>query len=384
MMPIGEGTGVLEDRAFDLIQRASMLAGQVHPLVREAIGDLVRSMNCYYSNLIEGHQTHPRDIDRALKKDFAVESEKRNLQLEAVAHIHVQRLVDIGEDPQDAVTTTEYIQWLHREFCERLPPELLVVVNPDTGAKVTVQPGQLRTDAVQVGLHRPPAPKALPAFLARFQEAYNPAILSKPRQVIAVAAAHHRLLWIHPFVDGNGRLARLLSHAWLKRLGVGNSLWSVARGLARGVSTYKSMLMAADAARYNGYDGRGALSHEALVKFCDFFLTVCVDQVEYMGKLLDVENFSQRLYRFVQEEAGAGRLHPQSFPLLREALLTGQIERGSVQSLVGLGERQARNIVAQLTENGLLLSESSRAPLRLGFPASAVEWWFPSLYPPAV
>jgi len=44
-------------------------------------------MNCYYSNLIEGHETHPRDIDRALAKDYAKEPKKRSLQLEAVAHI---------------------------------------------------------------------------------------------------------------------------------------------------------------------------------------------------------------------------------------------------------------------------------------------------------
>lgn len=58
----------LEDMAFDLISNANALAGQIHPIVTESVGNLVRSMNCYYSNLIEGHDTHPRDIDRALHK----------------------------------------------------------------------------------------------------------------------------------------------------------------------------------------------------------------------------------------------------------------------------------------------------------------------------
>ena len=90
----------LDDVTFELIREASMLAGRVQPIVQDAIGALVRSMNCYYSNLIEGHDTHPRDIDRALVEDFSAEPRKRALQLEAVAHIHVQQQIDLGDDPQ--------------------------------------------------------------------------------------------------------------------------------------------------------------------------------------------------------------------------------------------------------------------------------------------
>src|SRR6202041_396715 len=80
----------LEDIAFDLTLKASSLAGQINPIVTRAVGNLVRSMNCYYSNVIEGHNTHPRDIDRALRNDFSEKPKQRELQLEAVAHIEVQ------------------------------------------------------------------------------------------------------------------------------------------------------------------------------------------------------------------------------------------------------------------------------------------------------
>src|ERR1700676_3372349 len=83
----------LEELAFDLVSSSSSLAGQLHPTVRVAIGDLVRSMNCYYSNLIEGHITMPRDIERALANDYSSEPKKRNLQMEAVAHIEIQRKI---------------------------------------------------------------------------------------------------------------------------------------------------------------------------------------------------------------------------------------------------------------------------------------------------
>lgn len=91
-----EASHALVDEAFTLTVEANQLAGRVNPVLRASIEDLVRSMNCYYSNLIEGHDTHPRDIDRALANDFAEEPKRRELQQEAVAHIHVQRLINSG------------------------------------------------------------------------------------------------------------------------------------------------------------------------------------------------------------------------------------------------------------------------------------------------
>lgn len=133
-----DGTRELEDLAIDLASRAAGLASQLPPSVRRSIGDLVRSMNCYYSNLIEGRDTHPIDIERVLAHaDYSIDLQKRALQREAVAHIEVQRLIDHCEDVQASPTSTEYVAWLHREFCNRLPAEMLWGENPDTGRRVT-------------------------------------------------------------------------------------------------------------------------------------------------------------------------------------------------------------------------------------------------------
>jgi Fic family protein len=187
MLP-SDGSKASEDLAFDLIANANALAGQLHPIVTESVGDLVRSMNCYYSNLIEGHDTHPRDIDRALHKDYSAEPKQRALQLEAVAHIEVQRAIDKGDDPADFPASSAYAVWLHREFCRRLPDELLWVEDPEQSRKIRLIPGALREGEVVVGRHLPPPAEALPAFLQRFERAYSPENLSKVRQVIAVTA----------------------------------------------------------------------------------------------------------------------------------------------------------------------------------------------------
>lgn len=380
MLP-SEGNAALNDLVYDLITKNATLSGRLHPVVQREISKLIRSMNCYYSNLIEGHNTTPRDIDRALAGDYSSEPKKRALQKEAEAHIAVQAMIDGGTDPSCPPATTEYILWLHKEFCDRLPSELLRIKNPDTGKTVEVIPGQMRDGEVSVGRHVPPLHQNLGRFMARFEEAYNSGMVSKTGKVIAAGAAHHRLLWVHPFYDGNGRVARLMSYAMLLRMGAGNTVWSVARGLARNVATYKQLLEDADSPRQGDRDGRGSLSEAALIAFCKFFLEICIDQVDYMSSLLDTDELSRRIRLYCEDEIAAKRLPKGSDRLLREALLTGEFERGKAPDITGYKERQARDVVSTLLKEGLLVSDGLRAPVRLGFPLDVLERWLPRLYP---
>ena len=380
MLP-AQGQRELEDMAMESGQKRQRscrdFASRSPPV---HVGDLVRSMNCYYSNLIEGHDTHPRDIDKALAGDFSRQLEKRNLQLEAKAHIEVQRMIDRGDAPT-VFLAKAFLLWVHREFCSRLPQELLRVENPDTHEIQEVIPGEWRTTEVSVGRHVPPLAENLEYFMNRFEEAYSPDNLSKVQQVVAIAASHHRLVWIHPFLDGNGRVARLYSHALLLHSEVGSNLWSISRGLARNVETYKSTLMAADAARKGDLDGRGSLSHEELVNFCRYFLATCIDQVEFIAKLLDTDQLLTRMEIHVREEIAGKRLPKGAFPLLREAFYSGEFTRGKATEITGYRERQARDILSKLLEKGYLTSATERGPVRLGFPPEAVERWLPGLYP---
>lgn len=379
-MPRAEATQ-LEDLAVDLIAKANRLAGQIQPGIRASIGDLVRSMNCYYSNLIEGHDTHPRDIDAALTEHYSDDEAKRSLQLEARAHIEVQRMIDHGSDPSEPPTTATYAQWLHREFCERLPDDLLWVESPKTGEKIRVVPGKFRDSAVEVGRHIPPDADNVPGFLERFEEVYDPDRLSKLQVILAIAASHHRFLWIHPFFDGNGRVARLMAHAMMLRSEIGCSIWSISRGLARNSVEYRSKLMEADSSRRGDFDGRGALSAEALEGFCSFFLGTAIDQVEFMESLLQPSELLRRMKLYVDDEVSANRLPSRSMSLLREAYIAGELERGRAAEITGYQERRGREILSTLLNKGLLVSQGPRAPVRLGFPLDVVERWFPQLYP---
>lgn len=378
-----DSKGVLADLATDLVAEASTLRGKLNPVLQNSVGDLVRSMNCYYSNLIEGHNTHPIDIDRALAGEYSTEPEKRSLQLEAKAHIEVQEKIDQGEAPTPS-PSTKFIKWVHREFCERLPDELLVVKDPKTGREEKVIPGEFREGHVAVGRHVAPEPTALPALLDRFSTFYADEKQQKIRRIIGVAASHHRLLWIHPFADGNGRVARLYSHAYLRELSIGSSLWSVSRGLARTVDRYKSALQEADEPRRGDLDGRGNLTQSGLEAFCQYFLKECVDQVTFMESLLEPTELLGRMEIWTEEETRAKRIPKGSWQLLREAVVAGSYSRGKAPDLTGYQERQARTVLNKLVDNGLLVSPTSRSDVRLGFPISVVDRWFPRLYPGAV
>lgn len=376
-----EASKALEDEVVTLIAEANQLAGRIHPILRDSIGDLVRSMNCYYSNLIEGHDTHPRDIDRALANDFSAEPKRRELQQEAVAHIHVQRLIDSGRDPDVWPASAAYAAWLHEEFCSHLPPEMLWVIHPGTGEKLPVVPGEWRTRDVEVGRHLPPEYVDLPRFMARFDRAYHAPPLNTFRQIQTVGAVHHRFLWIHPFLDGNGRVGRLMAHALFKRLGIGTSLWSVARGLAREEELYKKLLAQADGPREGDRDGRGNLTQRGLIAFCKFFLDSSIDQIRFMSGLLEPATLLTRIEIHIEEEIRLKRLQRGSFAVLREAVLAGEVERAKIPMLTNYEERGARNVTAALVERGILTASSHRAPLRLAFPADVAERWFPNLYP---
>jgi Fic family protein len=335
-------------------------------------------MNCYYSNLIEGHDTHPVDIERALKKDYSADPKKRTLQREAEAHIAVQKWIDDGGLEGRAVSV-EGILEIHRRFCDLLPPDLLIVEHPSTKEHLPVVPGELRRHEVAVGVHVPVSAGALPRFLARFENVYSK--LGPSETVLAAAAAHHRLAWIHPFLDGNGRVIRLMSYATLLETLETGGMWSIARGLARSVDAYKGHLAACDMTRRNDLDGRGHLSEEALAEFTRYFLETCVDQVRFMEELVQPERLRVRIGRWVAEEIALGTLHGKSAMLLDAILYRGGMPRGEVPDALGVSERTANRVVAGLVDREVLTSHTPKGPLRITFPAKLASYWMPGLFP---
>lgn len=377
----------ITDAVAELSAAAETLGKGLHPATAANLASLVRVMNTYYSNLIEGHNTRPRDIVRALSGDFDKNPERRNLQIEAAAHVRVQAVIDdeanTGELGEPA--SAEFIRWLHREFYDGATDEMLTIKSE--GRQFLMTPGEWRSLSehdVVVGRHIPPSSARVPAFMSYFEGRYRLGNLGKGARILAIPAAHHRFNYIHPFPDGNGRVSRLMSHAMAHHAGIGaHGLWSISRGLARGLkhrSDYQSMMDYADTPRQGDRDGRGNLSEKALRDFTLWFLSICLDQVKFMTSLFEIGTLAKRLRAYV---AKSESLKPETANILEEALIRGEVERGAIERITGLPERTARRVLNEAVQAGLLESSTPKTPVSLRFPEDALEALFPRLYPEA-
>jgi len=369
----------------ELSAASAKLGHALNPRTAANLAQLVRVMNTYYSNLIEGHNTRPRDIERALAGEFDNNQERRNLQIEAAAHVRVQAEIDRmnTEDRLPEPASADFVRWLHREFYRDAPEDLLRITGVDR--TFVMVPGGWRSKPehdVVVGRHHPPSSARVADFMTYFAERYRFDRLGKAARIIAIPAAHHRLNYIHPFPDGNGRVSRLMSHAMAHIAGIGaHGLWSISRGLARGLESrgeYKRMMDHADMSRQSDLDGRGNLSQRALTDFILWFLRVCLDQVTFMSDLFEIDTLARRLRAYVDRTE---KLKPEAARLLEEALIRGEFERGAISRITGLPERTARRVLNDLISLGLLASDTAKGAVSLRFPVDALEILFPRLFP---
>lgn len=383
---------VLQELALKVATGSASLVNSLHPKSLEAVVDLLRIINSYYSNLIEGNSTHPSDIERATLDEYDADSAHRDLQLESLAHISCQKQVEarLEADPGFHPAPEEFIRWVHQIFYEGLPASLKFVKHSETGERFPVIGGQLRHRGVIVGAHMAPPSDLISGLLGRFEQTYKNRVHGS-NKIIAAAASHHRLMWIHPFLDGNGRVARLYTDAYLRTIPLpGYGLWNVSRGLARDRERYMRMLARADQPRQGDYDGRGYLSEKTLVEFCEYFLTVCLDQINYMSNLLELDGLLDRVDGYVKMRNALLIPSPQpqkyrglkleAAKMLRQVILHGELPRGEAAASSG-NARAGRVILGQLVDEGILKSDMPKSPVRLSLPVSVASFLFPELYP---
>ncbi|ANQ85466.1 Fic family protein [Azoarcus olearius] len=377
------GLGSLRERSRSVIECSLRLGAAAHSDTLASLRELVREMNSYYSNRIEGQSTHPANISRALRHNFSDKPDIARLQRLAVAHIEAERTLEASLERRAGSTldtppplSSAFIQQAHAALYGRLLPDDRVA-----GSGLPIEPGAWRAVQVAVGRHEPPPPTALPAFLARFDQVYGRRHLLDD-QLLVTAAAHQRMAWIHPFPDGNGRACRLQTHCALWPLSQG--LWSVSRGLARRRDEYYARLDAADAPRQGDLDGRGNLSEKALHEWCEWFIGVCEDQVDFMTRMFHLDGMKTRIQALIAFRSAHDKLIRAEAALpLYHLFLAGPTPRGEFLQMTGLGERTARSLLSRLIETGLVTSTGHVAPVRFAFPLDALQFLLPELYPEA-
>lgn len=372
----------LADLATAVAVAAAKLESHIPKETAAGLAKLVRYMNCYYTNKIERSVTELRDIERVYEDTVA---EDRSINLfEARRHVQIQTWIDdqasTGTLPDPA--SAHFLLDLHRRFFEGAPGELLTKSRKD--GQVIMTPGRFRATPEhdnEVGRHVPPPSDTVEEFMRQFERHYRFDGKGQTRRIIDLAASHHRLLWIHPFIDGNGRVTRLMSHAMAHNAGIGaHGLWAVSRGLARyggNQPSYKAMVQATDIPRQGDLDGRGHLSQRALLDWCTWFLEVALDQIAFMAGLFDLSALDKRLMEYVAQRG----LRSEAIPVLLEAARRSPLSRGEAALRTGLKERSARDLIKSLLEDGILTSPSAKGALSLAFSVESAEILFPRLIP---
>lgn len=367
-------------KAHDLARAATALVGRPVP---PDLRGLLRAMNSYYSNRIEGQHTRPLELEQALRRDFSADALLAARQRLAIAHIDTEVAIEARyATPADAAAlyTPQAVQEIHTALFCRLPASDL-----NTAQGLPIQPGELRKRQVSVGRHVAPKANSLGTFLDRWATFYG-GVRRGDASLVAMAAAHQRLGWIHPFMDGNGRVMRLHSHALLSALGYTGGLWSPLRGFARSVDRYYSLLAAADEPRRGALDGRGNLSQAALVDWIDYVLDICLDQVGFMGNMLKLDEIERRIAACLTYEQNTQRsgVRIEALRPLHYLFLTGmEMDRGEFKRMTGLGDRTAVTMLTALVKRGLLASDSVQGRVRFGMPMHALRFYFPALWPEA-
>lgn len=361
----------------EIFEKAARLGAGVHSSSIRSIQQLVRCMNSYYSNRIEGQSTHPASIERALAQDYSDKPDIAKLQRIAIAYIDAEKeLEKISSDNLCAPLNSSILKRAHHALYSRLMPEDRKVQDHHI-----TEPGALRTEEVTVGIHQPPLSNTVEKFLKRMDEVYTTAVDSK-QFLIRVACAHHRAMWVHPFLDGNGRAVRLQTHLALQPLTKG--LWSMNRGLARNRDQYYANLSAADHPRQGDLDGRGNLSERMLHQWCQWFIEVARDQLNFMEKMLDFSKVKANIDALITYRSSHDKkIRREAILPLYHLYLAGPTPRGEFLQMTGMGERTARTLLSHLLETGLVTSPNHKAPVQFAFPLDSLQFIFPNLFPEA-
>lgn len=380
--------GELQDLIVEIYSRDRALNDSIPPALRKPMEYLLRMVNSYYSNKIEGNPTLPSEVLHLQEENGDREVDDDLMEIKQ--HLEVQCKIAFGEIERNKVSSRDFLSEVHKAFYEGLPEKFRYIEHPETKEKIAITPGECRKRGVKVGKHTPPDHEELDRYLRWFEQMYQPDQMHGLNRMLAAAAAHHRFAWIHPFMDGNGRVGRIFTDAHMKQSGLsGYGLWSMSRGFARDTDAYYAALKQADLKRKGDLDGRGLLSEKGLLKYTEYFLKTALDQVTYFASLLQMDHLRTRVdYYFDMRAKGAlprddgtmlPPLRPEAKEVYRMLMNDGPMSRTSIREAIGLGERTFQKLLVQMADERLVIAPHKQ-PIELALSPESIGILFPKLW----
>ncbi len=373
--------------AEEVCIRSAALGGNHNKIVLNSVKDLLRTTNSYYSNQIESEGTHPLDIEKAMKQDFSNDDKKRNLQFLSIAYINTQKWLEVIATDIDNIFKKDFLLTIHNSFYTKDGMETFLDIKSEDSI-IKMIPGTIRDHDVCVSKYVAPEymelNSILNAFENQYKSIYNPS--TKAKKLLYVLSSHHRLAWIHPFLDGNGRVSRLFLDAAFLNVNIeGYGLWNISRGLARSNKDYREYLRFGDMKQQGSTDGKGPLSLRGLKYYLKFMLDISIDQINFMNENLQLSSLANKIDKFILL-SNNGLLGIEAFPeastiILKELLIKGEMARGEVKNIIQKSDRTATTLIKTLIEREYIESDTPKGAIRIKFNTTFASYLMPNLIP---
>ncbi|MBA3721871.1 MAG: Fic family protein [Parachlamydiaceae bacterium] len=306
------------------------------PTVLSSLRETARLYTTHYSTMIEGNRLDPDQVEEVLKHHGHFPGRERD---EHEVKGYYAALTQLEKWAAQGVNITEkMIQTLHA----------LVMANGKGNAKPTAYrdaQNVIRDGRTKAIVYMPPEAKDVKSMMTDMVDWINKKTEILPCPIIA-GIAHYQFATIHPYYDGNGRTARLLTTLILHLGGYDlKGLYSLEEYYARNLGAYYEAISIGES--HNYYLGRAEAD---ITKWVEYFVE---------GMAVSFENVLKRM-----DEAGtqgspdlSARIRKLD-PKQRKALELFQefetITSRQIGELFGFKPRTSAALCASWVESGFL------------------------------
>ena len=318
-------------------ERANLNKGTTPREVFVQLKDLFQLLTSIMSARIEGNRTSILDaVSGAASLRNPSAPIERNDGVEEI--LNIQRAVDfidqqVGSSPINHL----FIRELHRIVVSGLSRE---------GDRT---PGAYRLGEVSIGgsSHQPPWPADVPDCMSSLID-FIAVDVEPQMQLLQTAIAHHRFLWIHPFGNGNGRTARLLTYAMLVKQGFTST------------TDYRAVnptaVFGSDRqGYYDNLETADSLSNEGMVAWCTYVLSGLNTDLRKLGRLTDrVFVSDQLLIPAIERLRAAGGLTSGEAAALSVTARKTIVKAGDLQQALPGSPSTRSQAIRRLTDRALL------------------------------
>ena len=313
--------------------RRSQLQGTTSPYLFFQLKKIFHLLESVGSARIEGNRT-------TISEYIETKIEQKENSTDTFMEIaNVERAMEYIEQSIKTGThiTNHFIRELHQLTVSGLKNE---------GDKT---PGAYRSWQVHIAQsrHTPPEPHMVQSYMDELVDFINNDNEEK-FDLIKVAIAHHRFVWIHPFGNGNGRVVRLLTYALLIKYGFrvqDGQLLNPTAVFCNDRDMYYKMLSIADI----GTD-------DSMLQWCEYVLTGVCDEISKINKLLDHDYLVSNI---LKPAISKGR-ERELITVIEEKILKMGVTKQTFKSSdinllkLNLSTRQITLLIAKLKSNKLI------------------------------